>query len=123
MAHDTAEAGLDRIQACAFAVSEIICLALAVGIVASCLAGQDSATAGGEIVLDEKINPNEAPVESIARLPNVGRVRAQAIVAYRGDYRAKEGISPVFRDRNDLQNVKGIGPKTSQDMSKWLRFE
>jgi competence ComEA-like helix-hairpin-helix protein len=101
----------ERIQSFAFIFSELICIALAVGIVTSCFA------------LEEKINPNDAPAASLTRLPNIGRVRAEAIVAYRENFVLQEVGRPAFRDCNDLQKVKGIGPKTSQNISKWLIFD
>ena len=113
----------ERIQSFAFIISELICIALAIGIVTSCFAGHNSTIVGREIALEEKINPNDAPVASLTRLPNIGRLRAQAIVAYRENFVLQEVGRPAFRDCNDLQKVKGIGPKTSQNISKWLIFE
>ena len=113
----------ERIQSFAFIISELICAALAVGIVTSCFAGHNSAIADREITLDEKINPNDAPAASLARLPNIGHTRAQAIIAYKERIIAQNGDIPAFRDCNDLQKVKGIGPKTVQNVNKWLRFE
>jgi len=82
-----------------------------------------SALGGCEIELDEKINPNDSPVASIIRLPDVGLVRAKAIVAYRENFDDKDKESRPFQDCNDLQKVKGIGPKTAQNISQWLKFE
>ena len=111
----------ERIQSFAFIFSELICIALAVGIVTSCFAGHNSTIVGREIVLEEKINPNDAPAASLTRLPNIGRVRAEAIIVYRNSF--FEANNPAFKDCNDLQKVKGIGPKTSQNISKWLIFK
>jgi len=113
----------ERIQSFAFIISELICAALAVGIVTSCFAGNSSTIASREIALEEKINLNDAPAVSLARLPNIGRLRAQAIVAYRENFVLQEVYRLAFRDCNDLQKVKGIGPKTAKNMSKYLKFE
>ena len=76
----------------------------------------------GVIELDGRINPNEAPVSSLVRLPGIGVSRAEAIVTYRENFR-EEGQRKAFQDSDDLQNVKGIGPVTVQNTGKWLKFE
>ena len=52
-----------------------------------------------------KIDVNSASVESLVSLPQIGSVRAAAIVAYR------EANGP-FASAEDLLNVTGIGPAT-----------
>lgn len=113
----------ERIQSFAFVISVCICVALTAGIVTSCFAEYNSTIASREIALEEKINPNDAPVASLARLPNIGLVRAEAIIAYRNSFLVQGVNNPAFRDCNDLQKVKGIGPKTAQNISEWLIFE
>jgi len=54
----------------------------------------------------ERIDPNTASVASLRRLPGIGPVIAQAIVAYRKAH----GPAP-FRRPEDLQRVPGIGPR------------
>ncbi len=109
-----------RIQSFAFVIGVCVAFCLSVGFVALNLTGFGQSY---EIKLDGKINPNEAPVASLIRLPGIGLARAGAIVAYRKSFREKEGNSPAFRDCNDLQKVRGIGPKTAQNINAWLRFE
>jgi len=75
-----------------------------------------------EIELDSCINPNDAPVASLVRLPGIGIGRAKAIVSYRNNFTEKAGNSRAFRNHDDLQKVKGIGPKTVQNISQWLKF-
>ncbi len=75
-----------------------------------------------EIKLNEKINPNYAPVASLTRLPGIGIGRAKAIVDYRENFK-EENDGHVFRNCDDLQKVKGIGPKIAQNISEWLKFE
>lgn len=72
--------------------------------------------------LDSRINPNEAPVQSLVRLPGLGLERAGAIVAYRETAR-RQGTGPAFGNCRDLQKIRGIGPKTVQDISEWMTFE
>jgi competence ComEA-like helix-hairpin-helix protein len=78
---------------------------------------------GCEIKLESRINPNNAPVESLVRLPGIGASRAGAIVEYREKFGDKDGGYPAFQSCNDLQKVRGIGPKTVHNISEWLKFE
>ena len=112
-----------RIQAFAFVISVGVCILFSMAFVASRVMPFGSLPGGCEIVLEEKINPNDASVASLIRLPDVGLVRARAIVAYRENLKHNGGTNRAFRDCNDLQKVKGIGPKTAQNISRWLKFE
>jgi competence ComEA-like helix-hairpin-helix protein len=112
-----------RTQLYASVISELICITLAAGFAVSGLTVRISAKSIGGIVPDEKINPNEAPAVSLSRLPNIGYTRAQAIIAYKESIIEKNGDITIFKDCNDLQKVKGIGPKTVQNINKWLKFE
>jgi len=73
--------------------------------------------------LDSLINPNNVPAASLVRLPGIGMQRARAIVAYRESFVADQTSNQPFETINDLKKVRGIGPKTIQDMDKWLKFE
>jgi competence protein ComEA len=53
----------------------------------------------------ERIDPNLATAQELDRLPGIGSVAAEAIVAERGR-------SGPFRDADDLSRVRGIGPAT-----------
>jgi competence ComEA-like helix-hairpin-helix protein len=120
MMYDTAQAGPDRIESFAFVISGCVCLLLSIFFVSSIFAVSDKSC---EIQLEQSINPNDAPAASLTRLPNIGRVRAEAIVAYRENFREKDSQSRPFQNSNDLQKVKGIGPKTVQNLIQWLSFE
>ena len=76
-----------------------------------------------QIQLEDRINPNNAPASSLLRLPGIGLARAEAIVAYRQNFGEKGRKDPVFRDANDLSQVRGIGPKTVENLSEWLGFD
>ncbi len=69
------------------------------------------------------IRINEAPWHDLTRLPNIGRRRAQAIVAYRQAVRETEGErATVFRTAADLQRVPGIGPVIAEGCAPYLDF-
>lgn len=74
------------------------------------------------IALDSRVNPNEAPLASLVRLPGIGQARAEAIVAYRRQMTAETGRA-AFSDCADLEKVKGIGPKTMEGLCRYLKFE
>jgi competence ComEA-like helix-hairpin-helix protein len=117
------EARQNRVQSFAFVIAASVAVCFSTGFVVSSLVEFESASGGCEIQLDEKINPNDASVASLVRLPGIGITRANAIVAYRDDFHKKDGNRPAFRNGDDLQKVKGIGPKTVQNISQWLKFE
>jgi len=123
MMYDTAQARPDRIQAFAFVIGVVICVLLSMIFITLSLVPFSSAHVGCQIELDDKINPNDAPVASLIRLPNIGLVRAEAIVAYRENFHEKNSESQPFQNCDDLQKVKGIGPKTVQNISEWLKFD
>ena len=75
-----------------------------------------------QIELLTAINPNTATVASLIRLPGIGSVRAEAIIAYRDSFSEKQSGS-AFQNSDDLQKVKGIGPKTAKNINQWLKFE
>ena len=113
------EAGQKKIQSFAFVISIVVAVCFSLGFVGN-LAGHRQPY---KIELDEKINPNYAPVASLVRLPGIGISRAEAIVEYRQNVGTKDDRNKAFRSCDDLQKVKGIGPKTVQNISQWLKFE
>ena len=113
------EAGQNSIQSFAFVISVCAAFCLCLGFVSEFIGTGQSC----EIELESRVNPNYAPIESLVRLPGIGVSRAGAIVAYREKFGDTDGGNPVFQSCNDLQKVKGIGPKTVQNISEWLKFE
>ena len=120
MQHDITQSRKNRIQSFAFVIAASVSVCLAVCFAVSSLAGFGPS---GEIQLAGRINPNDAPMASLVRLPGIGISRAAAIVAYRQDFSEKDSNGPAFQDCNDLRKVKGIGPKTTQNISQYLKFE
>lgn len=107
-------------QSAAFLVAVGVCLALSLGLAAGTLRrSQSTAT----VSLQERVNPNEAPVASLMRLPQVGAARARAIVTHRERAGSQAGRPPAFRTADDLQQIKGIGPAIVEDLRPWLQFD
>ena len=65
----------------------------------------------------EKINPNTATFASLRRLPQIGEVKARAIITYRSSRR-----EPAFTSLSDLDNVRGIGPGILSQISPHLEL-
>jgi len=68
------------------------------------------------------IDPNTADVAQLAALPQMGLVRAKAIVAYREQYAKDHPGRRAFAKAGDLANVKGIGEVTAESLSQYLAF-
>jgi len=109
-----------RIQTFAFVIAVFICIWLC-----SYFGIRDGkgAEKSARVRLEGRINPNDAPLGSLVRLPGVGISRAAAIVAYRENYRKNEKRNRPFQTQDDLCKVKGIGPKTMQNISECLKFD
>ena len=73
--------------------------------------------------LESRINPNDAAIGSLVRLPGIGLSKATAIIAYRQERRTDDPARAPFENISDMQNVRGIGPKTAEKISQWLKFE
>ena len=109
-----------RIQSFAFIIS--ICAAFCFACISSVNIACSQKTNGKETQLDNRINPNSAPLESLVRLPNIGISKAEAIISYRENYTEENNGRSAFETFDDLQNVKGIGETTAQNLSPWLKF-
>jgi len=111
---------LETAQSLGLIVGSVLCLTLLATFAAQVLgrAVQPQLLSPGE-----RINPNEAPVASLARLPGIGVARARAIVAFREDLRRQGRQDPAFHGAEDLCEVHGIGPATLEGVRPWLRFD
>jgi competence ComEA-like helix-hairpin-helix protein len=107
------------LQSVGLTVCACVATAMACGYALGISDGGDAAP----IHTPERINPNTAPVGSLVRLPGIGPTRARAIAAYRETFRKTIGDGPVFRSCDDLQQIKGIGPKTAEGLRDWLEFQ
>jgi competence ComEA-like helix-hairpin-helix protein len=111
---------MNRIQLLAFVIAS--CLAVVFGLcfaIGSVIADSRA----GIIELESRVNPNDAPAAGLMMLPGVGLARAQAIISYREQFKQNGSGDLAFRDCNDLDNVKGIGPATARGMCEYLKFK
>lgn len=58
-----------------------------------------------------KININTASLQELQKLPGIGVVKASRIIEYRETYGG-------FKNIDEILNVKGIGPKTFEDIKE-----
>ena len=115
--YDHRQSGLDRAQLGAFAVAVFVSCVLGVLFAGFC---ENKSVDSCPIVIAERINPNTAEIGSLVRLPNIGPKRAQAIV----DYRQTVAVGDAaFETAQDMEKIKGIGPKTVEGMKDLLCFE
>ncbi len=70
-------------------------------------------------MIDGRINPNTASIESLMRLDGIGASRACDIV----EYRRSCGRQRAFEMADDLQAIRGIGPKTVEKIEHCLCFD
>ena len=95
-----------RIQSFAFVIAVVVsvCFSICFVISGSAKPGQSC-----EIELDAKINPNNAPSASLARLPGIGIVRDGEIKMAKRSGKIKE-LKVSIKGKRDLGNAKlGIG--------------
>lgn len=109
----------NRIQSFAFVIGVCLAFCLCCFLILNCT---DGTSVDESIKLKNRINPNNASAASMARLPGIGISRAEAIIAYRDSFRETNQNNQAFLNCDDLQNVKGIGPKTVQNIEEWLEF-
>lgn len=69
----------------------------------------------GKLKESEKININSADIEDIVKLPGIGPVLAERIIAYR------DSAGP-YMEADDLLKVKGIGEKKLVKIEPHLEF-
>ena len=110
----------DKVSSFAFVIAGCACFLCSLFFITS---GQTTAESSCRLKLDERINPNEASAASLERLPGIGTAKAEAIVAYRENFKKETGSNRAFRSCDDLRKVKGIGAGTVEEMSRWLKFE
>jgi len=73
------------------------------------------------VEVESKVDPNTANWAELASLPGIGEVLAKRIVDFRQG-KAAAPNEPIFRRPEDLEAVRGIGPKTVAKLAKHLKF-
>ncbi len=63
-----------------------------------------------------KVDINKATVNELAKLPGIGKKKAEAIVAYRNE-------KGKFNSVDDLKKIDGIGTKTFEKIKEHLTAE
>ncbi|MBN1803961.1 MAG: helix-hairpin-helix domain-containing protein, partial [Sedimentisphaerales bacterium] len=103
----------------AFLLAIILCLLLLIFSTFDRVFGDKACS----IDLCNAINPNNAPAASLVRLPGLGTVKVASIIEYRNKFTQDNPSQRAFSCSDDLQKIKGIGPKTVEKVGKYLRFE
>ena len=116
---DTGQNRIPSFGVKAFAIAVGVCVLLCVVFAAW---STSNLRTSFELELEGQINPNNAPLASLERLPGIGVALAGAIADYRENFSDKNGRA-AFENIDDLQKVKGIGPKKAEGMKEWLKFE
>lgn len=74
------------------------------------------------------VDPNTAPWWELAALPQIGQAKAVAVTRYRQQERKRRDAPseyappPVFLAPEDLEAVRGIGPRTALRLADHLRL-
>jgi len=66
------------------------------------------------LLFGQRLDPNRATASDLVLLPGVGPVRAAAI--------AEHAAREPFARLADLERVRGVGPRTAQQLAPWLEF-
>lgn len=75
--------------------------------------GVHVAPAGDPLLVALPVDVNSADVTALAAVPGIGKARAEAIVADRE-------ANGAYRDVDDLERVRGIGPDTIAELAPFL---
>ena len=68
------------------------------------------------LILGQPLNINKAPIEHLVSLPSIGEKRAKDIVSHRTKF-------GDFEKLEDLDAVRGIGPKTLARLQPYIVIE
>jgi competence protein ComEA len=72
--------------------------------------------------LADQIDPNEATEPELAAIPDLGEKRAAAIIDFREKFIARHPNQKPFQKLSDLEQIRGIGAATAENMDPYLKF-
>src|SRR6267142_888133 len=70
----------------------------------------------------DKLDPNTASISDLSALPNLGPAMARRILEDREQFQKQHPNQPAYKNLNDLQRIKGIGPATLENLKPYLKF-
>jgi hypothetical protein len=72
--------------------------------------------------LNDKLDPNTAPLEDLSALPNLGPAMARRMIEDREQFQKTHPNQPAYNKLEDLLRIKGIGPAALENLRPYLRF-
>lgn len=72
--------------------------------------------------LADRVDPNNADLNTLTAIPNLGEKRAEAIIEFREMRARQHPGEPAFRVVEDLMAVRGIGPAMVDNLKPYLIF-
>ena len=127
--HDTTRVeGADEVRGRSIDSHAMTLMALALVILATQAVHMAEHRGGGTAQADVRstIDPNRAPWCEFTVLPRIGESLARRITEYRTEASGRtdgDARRPVFHSAADLDEVRGIGPKTVLRIAPFLRFD
>ncbi len=77
---------------------------------------------GESVTLPQRIDPNIASAQDLARIPHLGETLAGKIIQYRDARKTNAADGIVFREPADLDPIPGIGKKLIDQLKPFLKF-
>ncbi len=77
---------------------------------------------GQPVLLPQRVNPNTATQQELARIPHLGDATAMRIITYREARKATAQDGVVFHQAADLDNVPEIGKKLIEQLEPFMEF-
>ncbi len=75
-----------------------------------------------DLNLLDKLDPNTASHSDLSALPNIGPAMARRIIEDREQFQKQTPNQLPYRQLQDLDRIKGIGPATLENLKPYLMF-